>query len=181
MNDLLKPGRTGCRVSTARVSLLGLGLSRLCLVSGRFDGTGCPPTADGQAGPEPVATPTRLKALLYQRHWQTYRTFQAEYDRAAKTIDPKLVATWPSRAQLHRWMAGELRGLPYPEHCRILEAMFPGFTAAQLFEADPGDADGGTAPQPGTGSDQAWHGATVATSEPDPDPDCEPVPIPPAA
>jgi hypothetical protein len=76
----------------------------------------------------------RLKVLLQQRHWQTYRTFCAEYDKAAKQIDSSLVGLWPSRAQLHRWLSGNLKGLPYPDHCRVLEAMFPGHSAAQLFE-----------------------------------------------
>ncbi len=80
------------------------------------------------------STPVRLKFLLRDRHWQTYRTFCNEYDKAARSIDPKLVGTWPSRAQLHRWLAGELKGIPYPDHCRILEAMFPGWTAERLFE-----------------------------------------------
>ncbi|MDQ7910206.1 hypothetical protein RB614_37495 [Phytohabitans sp. ZYX-F-186] len=57
-----------------------------------------------------------------------------EYDKAARKIDPQLVGTWPSRAQLHRWLSGNLKGLPYPDHCRILEAMLPGHTAQQLFE-----------------------------------------------
>lgn len=50
-----------------------------------------------------MATPIRLRTLLRQRHWQTYRTFKVEYDRVAATIDPGLVGTWPSRAQMHRW------------------------------------------------------------------------------
>jgi hypothetical protein len=77
---------------------------------------------------------TMLKALLRQRHWQTYATFCAEYDKVAMAVDPRLVGTWPSRAQHHRWLSGSLAGLPYPDHCRILEKMFPGWTAAQLFE-----------------------------------------------
>lgn len=80
-----------------------------------------------------MAGAIRLKALLRQRHWQTYRTFCAEYDKVAETIDEDLVGTWPSRAQLHRWLSGDLKGLPYPDHCRILEGMFPGWTAEQLF------------------------------------------------
>jgi hypothetical protein len=71
--------------------------------------------------------------LLGQRHWQNYATFCAEYDKAATRIDPALARTFPSRAQLHRWTAGSLRGLPYPEHCRVLEEMLPGWTAEQLF------------------------------------------------
>ena len=80
-----------------------------------------------------MGTPIRLKALLRQRHWQVYRTFQSEYDRTAAGIDPKLAGTWPSRAQFNRWLSGELKGLPYPDHCRILEAMFPDHSADQLF------------------------------------------------
>ena len=79
--------------------------------------------------------PIRLKMLLQQRHWQTYGTFCREYDRVARSIDSGLVGTYPSRAQLHRWLSGELKGLPYPHHCRVLEEMLPGWTAEQLFEA----------------------------------------------
>lgn len=76
----------------------------------------------------------RLKVLVYERHWQSYRTFQQEYDRAAAQIDPGLVGSGPSRAQLFRWLAGDLKGLPYADHCRVLERMFPGWTAERLFE-----------------------------------------------
>ena len=78
-----------------------------------------------------------LKGLLQDRHWQTYRIFCAQYDRAAQSIDEKLVGTWPSRAQLHRWLSGTLKGLPYPDHCRILEEMFPGFTVQELLGPAP--------------------------------------------
>jgi hypothetical protein len=44
-----------------------------------------------------------------------------------------VVRTYPSRAQLHRWLTGSLRSLPYPGHCRVLEEMLPGWTAEQLF------------------------------------------------
>lgn len=81
----------------------------------------------------------RLKQLLQQRHWQTYRTFCREYDRAANEFDPVLVGSWPSRAQLHRWQTGELKNLPYPDHCRVLEQMFQPWTADQLFEVGPID------------------------------------------
>jgi hypothetical protein len=77
--------------------------------------------------------PILLKVLLGQRHWQNYGTFIAEYDKAARQLDTHLTGTYPSRAQLHRWQTGALRGLPYPRHCRVIEAMFPGYTAEQLF------------------------------------------------
>lgn len=80
------------------------------------------------------AEPTLLSVLLRRRHWQKYATFCTEYDRAARLVDPGLVGTWPSRAQLHRWLSGSLRGLPYPDYCRVLEKMFPGWPARTLFE-----------------------------------------------
>ncbi|MGI8452205.1 MAG: hypothetical protein ACR2MP_34480 [Streptosporangiaceae bacterium] len=81
--------------------------------------------------------PILLKALLRQNHWQQYAAFCAQYDKAAQKIDSDLVHTYPSRAQLHRWLAGSVRGLPYPDHCRVLEEMFPGWTAEQLFSPAP--------------------------------------------
>jgi hypothetical protein len=81
---------------------------------------------------EPVA----LKTLLRQRHWK-YATFCVEYDKVARELDPGLTGTWPSLAQFQRWLAGGLRGLPYPVTCRVLEAMFPGWKSEQLFARYP--------------------------------------------
>ncbi|GAA4456132.1 hypothetical protein [Phytohabitans houttuyneae] len=93
------------------------------------------PAGDEREPMPPGWSTTLLKWLLIRRHWQTYRTFCREYDKAAKTIDPRLVGKWPSRCQLHRWMSGGLRtGMPYPEHCMVLEAMFPGYSAEELFQ-----------------------------------------------
>jgi hypothetical protein len=78
---------------------------------------------------------TALRLLLQRRHWQPHRTFLAEYDKAAASLDRRLVGHGPSRVQLHRWQSGRLGGLPYPDHCRVLEAMFPGWTADELFAA----------------------------------------------
>lgn len=83
----------------------------------------------------------RLKFLLQQRRWQTHRTFRGQYDNAARTVDRGLVGTGPSRAQFHRWISGEVKGLPYPDHCRVLERMFPGWSAEQLFETCASEAD----------------------------------------
>jgi hypothetical protein len=79
--------------------------------------------------------PVMLKVLLREKHWQNYSTFCAEYDKAARRIDPDLAGHYPSRAQLHRWLTGAMRGLPYADHCRVLEEMFPGWTAEQLFQS----------------------------------------------
>jgi len=78
-----------------------------------------------------------LKALLQQRHLQTYSAFCREYDRVAHKLDAGLVGTYPSRAQFHRWISGELKGLPYAHHCRMLEEMLSGWTVAELFAVGP--------------------------------------------
>jgi hypothetical protein len=83
--------------------------------------------------------PVMLKVLLREKHWQNYSTFCTEYDKAARRIDPDLAGRYPSRAQLHRWLSGAVRGLPYADHCRVLEEMFPGWTAEQLFQLSTGE------------------------------------------
>lgn len=72
-----------------------------------------------------------LKALLKQRHLK-YETFRDEYERIALKVAPDDVP--PSRAQFYRWLAGQLKGgVPYPDACRVLEGMFPPWTATELF------------------------------------------------
>jgi hypothetical protein len=85
-------------------------------------------------------TAVRLRDLLRDRHWQNYRSFCLQYDRAAREVDPSYVGTYPSRAQLHRWQAGGLKSLPYPHHCQVLEVMFPGYSADDLFAPVDGSA-----------------------------------------
>jgi hypothetical protein len=80
-----------------------------------------------------------LKVLLRERHWQNYSTFCTEYNKAAAKIDRKLAGGYPSRAQLHRWLSGALRNLPFSDHCRVLEEMLPGWTAEQLFQPAASD------------------------------------------
>ena len=76
-----------------------------------------------------------LKVLLQHRHLQTHRAFCREYDRVAAAIDPTSRGGWPSKAQFYRWLAGDLIGLPYADHCRVLEGMFPDWKVDQLFHA----------------------------------------------
>ncbi len=82
-----------------------------------------------------------LKVLLQHRHLQTHRAFCREYDRVAAKADPTLRGGWPSKAQFYRWLSGELVGLPYPDHCRILESMFPDWKVDQLFQTHDGGID----------------------------------------
>jgi Domain of unknown function (DUF5919) len=84
--------------------------------------------------------PTLLAVLLQGKGLQRYGTFRAAYDKAARTVDRNLSGTAPSRAQFHRWVTGDLRGLPYPDHCRVLEHLLTGYAADQLFQPCP---DGG--------------------------------------
>lgn len=88
---------------------------------------------DDTAGEQPTGRPIVLKVLLRQRHLQSHRAFCREYDKVAEKIDRTLKGGYPSKAQFYRWLSGELVGLPYPDHCRILEAMFPGWQVDQLF------------------------------------------------
>jgi hypothetical protein len=81
------------------------------------------------------AKPIVLKVLLQHRHLQTHRAFCREYDRVAAVIDPTLRSGWPSKAQFYRWLSGDLVGLPYADHCRILEGMFHDWKVDQLFHA----------------------------------------------
>lgn len=78
--------------------------------------------------------PTLLKVLLRVRHWQKHTTFIKEWDKIAREIDPQLVGTWPRHAQFYRWLRGDLRELPYPDACRVLEALFPQYSVNDLFE-----------------------------------------------
>ena len=59
---------------------------------------------------------TRLEQLLRQHHL-TLEEFRKNYQRATK-------GTVLSERQAYRWVAGELRGLPYPQAQATLEEMF---------------------------------------------------------
>lgn len=77
---------------------------------------------------------TLLKELLRRRRLQTYRAFCKAYDTAAALIDKKLVGGFPAERQFYRWISGNMIGLPYSDHCNVLEEMFPGYSARQLFD-----------------------------------------------
>lgn len=85
--------------------------------------------------PDDVDGSTLLRELLRRRYIHNYRAFCRAYDITAAAIDKKLVGSYPAEQQFHRWLSGDMVGLPYPDHCNVLEAMFPGYSARQLFEA----------------------------------------------
>ncbi|RZU49060.1 hypothetical protein EV385_0795 [Krasilnikovia cinnamomea] len=80
---------------------------------------------------------TLLKLLLTERHLQSYPAFCREYERVARRIDAALSAGAPGREQYQRWLSGRIRTKPHPDHCRVLERMFPGRTVAELFSLPP--------------------------------------------
>lgn len=89
-----------------------------------------------------------LKVLLKQRHLQGHRSFLREYDKVAAKLERELVGSGPSKAQFYRWLSGELTGLPYAHHCRVLEGMFPDWAVDQLFQPYNGSMD--FVPMPGS-------------------------------
>ena len=96
-----------------------------------------------------------LKTLIRDRHL-TYDSFCREWDRVARSVDDHLVSRWPGRAQYYRWLRGELvNGHPYPDACRMLEAMFPGWSVESLFSPYTGSS-----PEPPSEPD------TVSAGEP---------------
>src|SRR5690606_28514058 len=91
--------------------------------------SGQPLSSSGDRKPEP----SLLKVLLQNRHLQTHAAFTAEYEKAARRIDRALTGSAPGREQLQRWLSGRVKTMPRPHHCRVLERMFPGHTAAELL------------------------------------------------
>lgn len=80
-----------------------------------------------------------LKALIRQRH-MSYEAFCREWDRVAGSTDDALKGHYPGRAQYYRWLRGELTNKrPYPDACRMLEAMFPGWSVEGLFSPYTGE------------------------------------------
>jgi hypothetical protein len=113
-----------------------------------------------------TAKPIVLKVLLQHRHLQTRRAFCREYDRVAADIDPTLRGGWPSKAQFYRWLAGDLVGIPYADHCRVLEKMFPGCTVDQLFQIN--DDGIGFVPEPSNAQPTTPSPSRSATPQPVP-------------
>ena len=81
--------------------------------------------------------PTLLATLLEGKGLHRYGTFRAAYQKAARSLDRDLGDSAPSRAQFHRWLTGDVRGLPYTDHCRVLEHMLPDYSASQLLQPCP--------------------------------------------
>lgn len=84
---------------------------------------------------------TTLRALLRQRH-MSYSAFCREWNQIATGLDESLKGKYPGHAQYYRWLRGELANKrPYPDACRMLEAMFPGWSVEMLFDPYAGSID----------------------------------------
>ncbi|WP_405698325.1 DNA-binding protein [Streptomyces coelicoflavus] len=84
--------------------------------------------------------PRTLLAKLCDRGKLTYRRFDKKFNETGV----RLFGNSPNNptcgeTQFRRWTGGKLTGLPGPETCHVLEAMWPGYTAAQLFAPPPAD------------------------------------------
>ncbi len=101
---------------------------------------------------------TLLKKLLMSRHLETHRAFRLEYDKVARKLDKRLIASAPGREQYGRWLAGQVKTKPSADRCRVLEHMFPGRTVAELLS--PYDPEKGTSVIPETPSDVEEETAT---------------------
>ncbi|GLW68917.1 hypothetical protein Kpho02_12160 [Kitasatospora phosalacinea] len=90
-------------------------------------------------------TPTLLRVLTLERHWQVYETFRIRFEGAAARLaeaetDPRLAGLSVSKRQFERWYGGAVKTRPYPDQCRVLEAMF-GVSVDQLLGPAPARPD----------------------------------------
>ncbi|WP_432198889.1 DNA-binding protein [Streptomyces sp. bgisy027] len=90
--------------------------------------------------------PNTLLKLLCDQERLTYRKFNARFTETGVELfgqNPNLPTC--GEPQFRRWTAGRLVGLPGADTCAILERMFQGYTAEQLF-ADPSKVIGSQVP-----------------------------------
>lgn len=90
--------------------------------------------------PEHAAEPVRmtlLRVLATERQWHRFKTFEAQFQRAARALakrdsDPDLAKLTISSRQWERWNAGNVKTEPHPDAARVLEHMF-GYPVQQLL------------------------------------------------
>ena len=86
------------------------------------------------AGPDQT---TLLRALAIERRWHRFKTFEAQFQRAARELaerdrDPHLAKLTISSRQWERWNAGNIKTEPHPDAARVLEHMF-GYPVQKLL------------------------------------------------
>ncbi|OPC76799.1 hypothetical protein B4N89_45835 [Embleya scabrispora] len=80
---------------------------------------------------------TLFRESVLARRWNLFATFAAKFALARDALadrerDPRLRRVSVSERTFDRWMAGDVKGLPYPNTCRVLEHLF-GVEAERLF------------------------------------------------
>ncbi|MFJ3779807.1 DNA-binding protein [Streptomyces sp. NPDC090075] len=82
--------------------------------------------------------PRTLLAWLCARDKVTYRRFAKDFTAlGVRLFGNSSASPTCGETQFRRWTGGQLQGLPVTEACQILEAMWPGYTAEQLFGPPP--------------------------------------------
>jgi hypothetical protein len=89
---------------------------------------------EGEVG---VSGPTLLWVLLGERHWRQFRTFEAQFlkaarDLAAREEEPWIADLTVSERTFERWAFGKIRRSPHPDASRVLEHMF-GYPVQELL------------------------------------------------
>jgi DNA-binding XRE family transcriptional regulator len=147
VRKLEQNAKRSARVSTLAALASVLQVPASSLLVGRSDRQDQPMTQEaGNALEDIPGRPTLLRALIEQRHWQRFRTFQLQFQRAAQELaeregDPDLAKLTISSRQWERWYSGEVKTEPFPDACRVLEHMF-GHPIRQLLAVCDEAADG---------------------------------------
>jgi hypothetical protein len=112
--------------------------------------------------------PSLLRTILAERHWQVYRTFRAQFERAARDLaahegDPAVRTLDVSQRQFYRWLGG---ARPHPDACRVLESMFGHpitrlIGPAEVREATAADSALAAPAAPGRPATEAGDGPTL--------------------
>lgn len=66
--------------------------------------------------------PTLLRHLIREHHWQNFRTFEIQFQNAAKEVgerdhEPHVASLTVSRRQWERWYSGTVKTEPHPDAC----------------------------------------------------------------
>lgn len=80
---------------------------------------------------------TRFPEVVEAHRMRIFETFTVHFKQAAKEVaqldgNASLASVYVARSTWDRWMAGDIKGLPRPATCRVLEHLF-GEPADQLF------------------------------------------------
>lgn len=168
VKKLEQNARPGARMSTltALAQVLGIPAADL-LRDRRSGGVTAPERGNGDDLRKPEESgpgrPTLMRALIAERHWQVFRTFERQFARAARELakrddDPGLAGLTISSRQWERWYSGKVKSEPHPDACRVLEHMF-GYPISHLLS--PEEPDGKEARKSQVGSRGLIPGADV--------------------